>query len=297
MNEPFILTLISRKNDDSLLARISSLVNSEEFTVDGIHPLSDGADLMCRQFTLLGSANRQNNLNGKLKQLSDESGVDLVLQEDNANRCSRKLAVFDMDSTLIQAEVIDLLADAAGTGEKVAAITERAMQGELDFDQSFRERLGMLKGLDESVLANIASQIPLTDGVEKLIATLKRNGYHTAILSGGFTYFANYLKQTLDIDYIYANELDIENGKVTGKVCGEIINGERKAELLQQIAAEKKLTTDQVIAVGDGANDLPMLGVAGLGIAFRAKPLVRQKARHSISVGGLDSILYLIDLA
>lgn len=297
MNKPFILTLISRRNDDSLLSRVSSLVSSEEFTVETVNQLSNEPDLICYQLFVLGSENKQSHLNQELKQLADELSIDLVLQEDDANRCSRKLAVFDMDSTLIQAEVIDLLADAAGAGEQVAAITERAMQGELDFDQSFRERLAMLKGLDESVLADIASQLPLTEGVEKLIATLKRNGYYTAILSGGFTYFANYLKQILDVDYFYANELEIENGKVTGRVCGDIINGQRKAELLQQIATEKKLSTDQVIAVGDGANDLPMLGVAGLGIAFRAKPLVRQKAWHSISAGGLDSILYLIDLA
>ena len=296
MNKRFILTLISRRSDDHQLARVSSLVNTMAFSIDTVKQFSDEPGLTCHQLTLIGSYSKHNDLNQKLKQLADELSIDLVLQEDTESRCNRKLAVFDMDSTLIQAEVIDLLADAAGVGEQVAAITEQAMQGELDFDQSFRKRLEMLKGLDESVLVSIAEQLPLTDGAEKLIIVLKANGYRTAILSGGFTYFASFLKQKLDIDYIYANKLEIVDGKVTGRVTGEIINGQRKAELLRKIAAEENLSPDQVIAVGDGANDLPMLAEAGLGVAFRAKPLVRKEAQYSISEGGLDCILYLVGL-
>ena len=296
MNKRLILTLISGTCDEELLTRVSARVSSLGFTINTVSQIANEPELICYEFSIFGSHNKQPLLNKELKQLASHSDFDLVLQDDDVNRCNRKLAVFDMDSTLIQAEVIDLLADAAGVGEQVAAITGRAMQGELDFDQSFRERLAMLRGLDESVLAGIAEQLPLMDGAEKLITILKNNGYRTAILSGGFTYFARFLKQKLDIDYIYANALEIIDGKVTGKVSGEIINGQRKAELLQAIAAAENLSTDQVIAVGDGANDLPMLSVAGLGLAFRAKPLVRDKARHSISAGGLDCIRYLVGL-
>ena len=213
----------------------------------------------------------------------------MAFQEDSIYRRNRRLVVFDMDSTLIEAEVIDLLADAAGVGEQVAEITERAMRGELDFDESFRERLGMLKGLDETVLAGIAQSLKLTEGAERLISTLRQLGYRTAILSGGFTYFARYLQEKLGIDHVYANELDIVDGKVAGQVTGKIVNGERKAELLKKLAFQEGVSLNQVIAVGDGANDLPMLSVAGLGIAFRAKPLVTKSARQSISTLGLDS--------
>ena len=227
-------------------------------------------------------------------QISSELDVDVAFQEDNVFRRNRRLVVFDMDSTLIEVEVIDLLAEAAGAGDKVADITERAMRGELDFNASFRERLAMLQGLDESVLAGIAGRLPLTEGVERLMKSLKALGYKTAILSGGFTCFARYLQNRLGIDYVYANELEIVDGKVTGKVAGEIVDGERKASLLKEIADKENVALDQVVAVGDGANDLPMLNIAGLGIAFRAKPLVQQNARQSISTLGLDSILYLL---
>ena len=199
-----------------------------------------------------------------------------------------------MDSTLIETEVIDELAHAAGVGEQVAEITERAMQGELDFTQSFEQRVALLKGLSGDVLQGIAERLPVTEGAERLIRNLKALGYKTAILSGGFTYFGRYLQSQLGIDYVYANELEMEGNVVTGRVTGRVVDGQRKAELLRELAEREGIRLEQTIAVGDGANDLPMLSVAGLGIAFRAKPLVRENAKHAISTLGLDGLLYLL---
>ncbi len=222
--------------------------------------------------------------------------VDVSVQEDDIFRRNRRLVCFDMDSTLIQTEVIDELAAAAGVGAEVAAITESAMRGELDFQESFRRRMALLEGLDESVLAGIAERLPITEGADRLIATLKRLGYKVAILSGGFTYFAEHLQRRFGIDYVHANRLEFRAGRLTGEVSGEIIDGARKAELLREIAAREGIRLEQVIAVGDGANDLPMLAIAGLGIAFHAKPIVTQQARHSIANVGLDGILYLLGM-
>ena len=265
---------------------------------DGLNPnLSNCRISSCLEFKASAVSVDKTALKQKLLDASAELGMDVVVQEASIYRSHRRLAVFDMDSTLIKAEVIDLLADAAGVGDKVAGITKRAMRGELDFNESFRERLGMLKGLDETVLAGIAEKLPIMEGAERLISSLNKLGYTTAILSGGFTYFAEYLQNKLGFDHIHANELEIVDGKVTGVVRGQIVNAERKAELLKQLAAEEGIELAQTIAVGDGANDLLMLDAAGLGVAFHAKPLVRQKAKHSVSTQGLDGVLNLLGLS
>jgi len=218
----------------------------------------------------------------------------VALQEDNVFRRNRRLVAFDMDSTLIQVEVIDELAKRFGVGDEVSAITAGAMRGEYDFKESLRRRLALLKGLDARVLEDVAAALPLTEGAERLIANLKRLGFKIAIISGGFTYFGDRLKHLLGIDYVYANKLEIKDGRLTGRVIGPIVDGARKAELLRRLAVKEGIDLQQVAAVGDGANDLPMLGLAGLGIAFHAKPKVKAGARQSISTLGLDAILYLI---
>ena len=248
----------------------------------------------CVELHLSGASSELTSLRHAALELSETLGVDMVVQRNQRGGAAPRLVCFDMDSTLIKAEVIDELARRHGVGDEVAEVTERAMRGELDFKASFRERMSKLEGLDESVLANIATELPLMDGVERLMANLKRLGFRTVILSGGFTYFARYLQERLGFDEIHANELVIENGKVTGAVHEPIVDAERKAALLQQIAEREGVALAQTVAVGDGANDLKMLAKAGLGVAFRAKPLVRAEARQAISVAGLDGVLYLL---
>jgi phosphoserine phosphatase len=226
--------------------------------------------------------------------ISTHQGIDISFQRDDMYRRTRRLICFDMDSTLIKTEVIDELADRAGVGKKVRAITESAMRGEIDFKESFTRRVALLKGLDESVMRDIAENLPIMDGAERLMSVLKKSGFKIAILSGGFTYFGEYLRQKFGVDYVYANNLEIEDGKLTGRYVGEIVDGKRKAELLGLIAQVENIELEQVIAVGDGANDLPMLNMAGLGIAFHAKPKVKANASQSISTIGLDGILYFL---
>jgi phosphoserine phosphatase SerB len=229
-------------------------------------------------------------------QVSMTEPIDVAVQEDDIFRRNRRLILFDMDSTLIQCEVIDELAKKAGVGKQVAEITESAMRGEIDFQESFRQRMRLLKGMDESVLQGIADTLPVTEGAPRLISNLRRLGYKVGILSGGFTYFARRLQKELGVDYVHANELDFKDGKLTGEVKGEIVDAQKKAELLKEIAAAEGLSLKQVIAVGDGANDIPMLSLAGLGVAFHAKPKVREQARVAVSTLGLDGILYLIGI-
>jgi len=300
--ERFIITLLSRKLSADQLSQVTKIISDQGLNIDYISRLSgrvlldddESNDKSVVEFSVRGTPNNGEVMKQDFITISKEAGVDIAFQNDNIFRRNRRLVCFDMDSTLIQTEVIDELAIKAGVGDQVIAITEAAMRGEIDFNESFIQRVKLLKGLDESVMKQIADSLPITEGAERLFKTLKKYGYKTAILSGGFTYFGQYLKRKLDIDYVFANELEIENGCLTGKHKGEIVNGEKKAELLKLLAFKEDIHLEQVIAVGDGSNDLPMLKLAGLGIAFHAKPKVQESAKHHISTIGLDAILYLL---
>ena len=301
----YIITLLARKITSDQLARVTAVISKHGLNIDSINRLSGRIPLgeppalskACVEFSARGSIRDSAVFRRELLEVAGVLEVDLAFQQDNMYRRTRRLVAFDMDSTLIEAEVIDELAKLAGVGEQVSAITERAMRGEIDFSESFRARVALLEGLEESALDRVASELKITEGAEHLISTLRTLGYKTAILSGGFTYFAKHLQARLGMDYVYANELDIAQGVVTGKIRGEIVDGARKAQLLRQLADDLGIDLQQVIAVGDGANDLPMLSIAGLGIAFRAKPLVQKSAEQSISTLGLDAILYLLGIS
>ena len=297
----YILTLLGRKLSAKQIEAVTRLIAEQGLNIDSIRRLSGRISIAeprknvraCIEFSVRGTP--REGMQAELLRLSSEMGVDCSFQIDNMYRRMRRLICFDMDSTLIQTEVIDELAMRAGVGDKVKDITERAMRGEIDFKESFTERVALLKGLDSKVMRDIAENLPITEGVDRLMYVLKRYGYKIAILSGGFTYFGEYLQKKYGIDYVYANELEVdENGLLTGRYLGDIVDGRRKAELLKLIAQVEKVDIAQTIAVGDGANDLPMLSEAGLGIAFHAKPRVVANAKQSINTIGLDGVLYFL---
>src|SRR5277367_1032441 len=298
----FIITILGRAVSARDLSWVSAIIADHRLNIDRIERLSGRLSLAvhtgdsnaCVELEVSGLVASEDGMRADFLEAAHELVIDIAFQRESIFRRNRRLFAFDMDSTLIQGEVIDELAKMAGVADRVVGITESAMRGEIEFNESFRRRVALLKGLPEHRVGELIDRIPLADGAEQLIRTLKVLGYKTAILSGGFTFFARHLQQRFGIDYVHANELEIANGAVTGEVSGSIIDGARKADLLRQIAAQEKISLEQVIAVGDGANDLPMLNLAGMGIAFRAKPLVRQSADHSLTHLGLDSLLYLI---
>jgi len=299
----YIVTILGKVITAKQLSMVTKTVSEQNLNIDSIIRLTgrpsleindENAIRSCIELSVRGTLLDKNALSAQFMEYTSELGIDISFQKDDMYRRSRRLICFDMDSTLIKTEVIDELADRAGVGEQVREITESAMRGEIDFSESFRRRVALLKGLDEKVLVEIAQNLPIMEGAERLISILKKIGFKVAILSGGFTYFGNALKKLFDVDYVYANELEIIDGKLTGNYIGDIVDGKRKAELLRLIAQVEKIDLEQVIAVGDGANDLPMLNIAGLGIAFHAKPKVKANAQQSISTIGLDGVLYFL---
>lgn len=300
----YIITILGRKITAEQICATSKVITEQGLNIDFITRLTGRMPLdeekqpaakACIEFSVRGTPIDRVKMQEDFMGLSRRLNYDISLQEDTIYRRSRRLICFDMDSTLIRTEVIDELADRVGVGDKVRAITESAMRGEIDFEESFKRRVALLKGLDVSVMKDIAEHLPITEGVDRLMEVLKRSGYKTAILSGGFTYFGNYLKQKYNFDYVYANELEVgPDGKLTGNYVGDIVDGKRKKELLRLLAQVENINIAQTIAVGDGANDLPMLSEAGLGIAFHAKPKVKAEASQSISTIGIDGVLYFL---
>ena len=292
-----VVTMMGGEVNALAIARVGKILAEHGVNIERVSKLNQG-DLRCVELLVTAPDELDmRTINRQLLNAGANLGVDIAVQRENLYRRAKRLVVMDMDSTLIQIEVIDELARIAGVGDQVAMITERAMNGEFDFPAALRERVALLQGLPAAALEEVYRNMPFTPGAKTLVRVLKRLGFKTAVISGGFSYFADRIKDDLGLDYAYANELEIVDGRVTGRVIGQVVDGGRKAELLEEIAAKEGVTLDQAIAIGDGANDLPMLGKAGLGIAFNAKARVREEADYHINQQRLDSILYLLGIS
>ena len=302
----YIITLLGRTISARQIADVSNVIFRHGLNIDAIKRLTGRMALevdantakSAIEFSIRGmlTSEERHSVQADLLAVSSRGGLDFSFQKDDLFRRARRLICFDMDSTLIGTECIDELAARAGVGDKVKEITASAMRGEIDFTESCTRRVALLEGLDVSVMEDIARNLPYNEGLERMMTILKRVGYKTAILSGGFTYFGKYLQQRFGFDYVYTNDLEIKDGKLTGKYLGEVVDGRRKAELLRLLCQFEGIDLAQAVAVGDGANDLPMLNLAGLGIAYHAKPKVMATAKQSISTIGLDGLLYFLGL-
>ncbi len=300
-----IITMLGRKLTAAQISKVASAIAAHGLNIDVITRLSARVSLSrpetdpkaCIQLKVSGNLNDTQRLRGTLLRIAEETGIDIAFHFDTIYSQNRRLVVFDMDSTLVQGEVIDMLAQEAGVGEEVSRITEAAMRGEMDFKASLTRRVALLKGLPESVLAAVAMNLALTEGADRVVGLLKNLGYKIGIISGGFDYFGKYIQNRLGIDFVFANQLEVVEGRLTGNLKGDIIDGPRKAEILKTLAMVENLSLEQTIAVGDGANDLPMLNVAGLGVAYHAKPIVRANTDESITSVGLDGLLYLMGIS